>query len=451
MNKQLAFITVLLVSINCNAADLMNVFQNALSNDNVYQEALLNASVYKENVAISRSYLLPNAQLEAQPLLDRQSNSGAMVPQIQPPYNSVRSYDMRLSLSQPIFNVAIFSRYKAAKVNARSAMARLNADLQDLMIRVSEAYFNVLRSEKKVSYFRANKQALAQQLYDVQQKYQTGKTTNSYVYTAKSSYSAAESDLISAEIQLDADKEYLTELTATDYHSLAELNNKIPLLSPQPANADKWVEKAVQGNWNVKANQLKLQAAHEKIKQSYADHLPTVNAKLLYDDHPLHYTQSSLIVTAGSSRFRNSVAMLNVNVPIFSGGLVVATTQKERYHFRIAQQKLEHSLRKVKYHVRDNYRQVVASIKKIQYQQDAILSAQSSLDGLKERYATGSGNLTDVLTEQSKLLEAQMQYESARYDYIMYLLRLKKEAGTLSTQDLLAVNNWLHNMNGKKV
>lgn len=428
----------------------MNVFQSALSNDNVYQEALLNALIYKDDVAIGRSYLLPSAQFEAQSLLDRQSNSGAMVPKIQPPYNSVRSYDMRLSLSQPIFNVAIFSRYKAAKVNARSALARLNADLQDLMIRVSEAYFNVLRSEKKVSYLRANKQALARQLYDVQQKYQTGKTTNSYVYVAKSSYSAAESDLISAEIQLDADKEYLTELTAVDYHSLAGLNNKIPLLSPQPANADKWVEKAMQGNWGVKANQLKMQVAHEKIKQSYADHLPTVNAKLVYDDNPLHYTQSSLIVTAGSSRFRNSVAMLNVNVPIFSGGLVVASTRQDRHRFRIAQQKLEHSLRKVKYHVRDNFRHVVASIKKIQYQQDAIQSARSSLDGLKERYAAGAGNLTDVLTEQSKLLEAQMQYESARYDYIMYLLRLKKEAGTLSAQDLLAVNNWLHNAGENK-
>lgn len=76
----------------------MNVFQSALSNDNVYQEALLNALIYKDDVAIGRSYLLPSAQFEAQSLLDRQSNSGAMVPKIQPPYNSVRSYDMRLSL-----------------------------------------------------------------------------------------------------------------------------------------------------------------------------------------------------------------------------------------------------------------------------------------------------------------------------------------------------------------
>lgn len=450
MNKRLGFITALLISINGNAADLMHVFQHALRNDNLYQQAVLKALSHREDVAINRAYLLPNAQFEAQPLLDQQSNSGAVVPEIEPPNNTVRSYEMRLSLSQPIFNFAIFSRYQAAKVNARAALARLNADLQDLMIRVTEAYFNVLRSEKKLSYLRANKKALARQLYDVQQKYKAGKTTKSYVYVAKSSYSAAEADFISAETQLAADKEYLIELTASDYPSLAELNNKIPLISPQPANADKWVQKALQGNWVVKANQLKMQAAREKIKQSNADHLPTVNAKLLYDDNSFHYTQSSLIVAAGSSRLRNAAAMLNVNVPLFSGGLVIASTRKAQYNFRIAQQKLEHSLRKVTYHVRDNYRHVVANIKKIQYQRDAMQSAQSSLDGLKERYVTGAGSLTDVLSEQTKLLEAQMQYESARYDYIMNLLRLKKEAGTLSTHDLLAVNHWLHQVGRDK-
>ena len=422
----------------------MNVFQQALSNDNVYQQAVLRALSHKEDVAISRAYLLPNAQFDAQPQLSQQSNSGAIVPEIEPANNTYRNYDMRLSLSQPIFNFAIFSRYQASKISARAALAHLNADLQDLMMRVTEAYFNVLRSEKRLTYLRANKKALSRQLYDVEQKYKAGKTTKSYVYIAKSSYSEAEANLISAETKLAADKEYLTELTATDYPSLADLNQKIPLVSPKPANKEKWVRKALQSNWMIKANQLKMLSAREKIKQSYADHLPSVNAKLLYDDDAFHYTQSSVIVAAGSSRMRNAAALLNVKVPLFSGGLVIASTRKAQYNFRISQQKLDHTLRRVTYHVRDSYRNIVANIKKIRYQNDAIQAAQSSLNGLRERYVAGSGNLTEVLDQQAKLLKAQMQYESARYDYVMNLLRLKKEAGTLSTADLLAVNHWLH-------
>jgi outer membrane protein len=353
-----------------------------LSNDNLYQEAVLRALSHKEDIAISRAYLLPNAELNAQPVVDQQANYGAIVPLIEPPKNALRSYEMKLSLSQPIFNVALFSRYSASKIESRAALAHLNADLQDLMLRVSDAYFNVLRSEKRVSYLRLHKKALAKQLDDVQQKYKAGKTTETYVYMAKSSYSAAESDFMFAETQLASNKEYLTQLTSFDYPSLDDLNKKIPLMSPQPSNVDQWVKKALLGNWLIKANQLTVQSAREKIKQSNADHLPTINAKLLYDDDAFHYTQGSTIVAAGSSRMRNAAAIINVNMPLFSGGLVVASTRKAQYHFRIAQQKLDQSLRKATYNVRDSYRTILFNIKKIQYQQDAIQSAQSSLDGL---------------------------------------------------------------------
>ncbi|MFJ1268313.1 TolC family outer membrane protein [Legionella lytica] len=443
MKKNIVLTASLLLSLHCNAADLMSVFQQALTHDNIYQEAILRTLSNKEDIAISRADLLLNANLELQPSADKQYSYGAIVPEIQPPRNTLRSYEMRLSITQPIFNFGAFSRYKTSKIAAREAVARLNSELQDLMLRVSDAYFNVLRSEKRVAYLKAHQKALMRQLYDVEQKLKVGKTTQSYVYVAKSSYSAAESDLISAETQLASDREYLTQLTSFEYSSLADLHKRIPLLSPQPASMDKWVHKALSGNWVVKANQLKLQSSREKIKARYGEHLPTVNAKLLYDDNAFHYSEGSLIVAAGSSRVRNAGAFLNVNVPIYSGGLVVAATRKAKYNFRIAQQKLEHSVREVTYETRKSYRNISANIKKIRYASDAIQSAQSSLDGLRQRYVSGAGSLTDVLTQQTQLLDAQMHYESARYDYIINLLRLKKEAGTLCAEDMLAVNRWL--------
>ncbi|WP_058535784.1 TolC family outer membrane protein [Legionella saoudiensis] len=443
MKKRIVLAASLLLSCHCNADDLMGVFREALAHDNVYQEALLKTLAYREDIAISRADLLLNAHLELQPSADKQYSYGAIVPEIEPPRNTFRSYEMRLSITQPIFNFRSFSRYKTAKIAAREAVARLNSELQDLILRVTDAYFNVLRSEKRVSYLHAHKKALAKQLYDVEQKYKIGKTTRSYVYVAKSSYSAAESDLISAEAQLASDREYLTQITSFEYTSLADLRNKIPLISPQPANIEKWVHKALTGNWIVKANQLKLQASREKIKQNYGDHLPTVNAKLLYDDNAFHYSEGSVIVAAGSSRVRNAGAFLNVNIPIYAGGLAVASARKAKYNFRIDQQKLEHSVREVTYETRKSYRNVSANIKKIRYASDAIQSAQSSLEGLRQRYVSGAGSLTDVLAQQTQLLDAQMQYESARYDYIINLLRLKKEAGTLSANDLFVVNQWL--------
>ncbi|MDR3443565.1 MAG: TolC family outer membrane protein [Legionella sp.] len=444
MKKIVLFCVIWSVSVPSSSADLMNIFQQALDNDNIYQQAVLETLSQKEDVAISRAYLLPNAQLNTQPLVSGQSNSGAIVPEIQPPRNTFRSYEMNLSLTQPIFNFALFSRYKTSKISARVALAHLNSELQELMLRVTEAYFNVLRSEKRVTYLKSNKKALAQQLQDVQHKLKAGKTTQSYVYIAQSSYSAAQSDLLSAETQLDADKEYLTELTATDDTRLADLNRRFPLVSPQPQSQNKWLQKALENNWAIKANQLQLQVAREKIKQTYSDHMPVINAKLIYDNNGFHYTQSSLIVAAGSSRMQNSTAMLDVKIPIFSGGLVVASTRKAQQHFKIAQQKLDHSLRQVRSHVHNSYRNVIVNIKKIHYQSDAIHSAEQSLKGLKERYTSGSGNLTDVLAQQANLLKAQMNYETARYDYVISLLQLKKASGVLATQDLITINQWLH-------
>ncbi|MBN9230073.1 MAG: TolC family outer membrane protein [Legionella sp.] len=425
------------------SADLIEAFRQALQHDNIYQEAILNSLAQNEDVAINRASLLPIAQFDAQPLLDQASNSGVIVPNTLPPNNSIRSYEMRLSLAQPIFNFATFSRYKAAKISAQAAVAKLNADLQDLMLRVTDAYFKVLRSEKKLAYLRANQRALARQLMEVQQKFKAGKTTQNDIDIAQSSSSNAAAEYITAETELASAREQLAELTAQDYTQLADLRARLPLISPQPANPDRWVHKAVQGNWIIKGNQLKVRAARETVKQKYAAHLPTVNAKVLYDTNAFHYSQGSIILPSGSSRLKNAAAFLNINVPIFSGGLVVASTRKAQLRFRIAQQRLEHSLRQVKYQVRSSYRNVIANIKKIRYDEDAISSANSSLRGLRERYQAGSGNLTDVLLQQAKLLQVQMNYEAARYNYVLSLIRLKKEAGTLSTHDLFAVNQWL--------
>lgn len=450
MSKTIFFYALWLVSNTNYSADLISVFHHALENDSVYQQAIQQASLHHEEVAISKAYLLPRAQLNTQPLISGQNNSGAIVPMIQPPQNTLRSNQINLSLTQPIFNVALFSRYKTAKITARAAVAHLNSELQDLMVRVTQAYFQVLRGEKTVVYLKANKKALKRQLHDVEQQLIAGKTTESYQYIAQSSYNLAQSDLLSAENTLEIDKEHLNELTAVDETQLADLNKKIPLASPKPQNQSRWLQKALRNNWTIKEKQLRVHAAREVIKQKYADHLPRINAKLIYGNHGFNYTQSSTIIAAGSSRMQNSAAVLDVKIPIFSGGLVVAATRKAQRHFKIAQQQLEQNIRKTSSDVRTSYRNVLVNIKKIKYQSAAIYAAERSLDGLRERYNSGSGNLVDVLNQQASLLKAQMDYEYARYDYVLSIIVLKKAAGILSMHDLIAINQWLSSADSYK-
>lgn len=443
MKKQL-LLMIITLGMYANAfasADLLQVFRQALGSDPTYQQAISQRLSTREGVPINLAGLLPNLSAGlAAPNYTKYSSSGPASGYLS---GTQRGYNLNLNLTQTVFDFGKFAGLASARALARGADATLSAATQSLMIRVAQAYFNVLKDQDNLVYIKSTRTAYAKQLDQITQQYRVGLKTITDVYTARASYETSVAGYIAADAQLATDKENLRAITGELYPSLQRLRDDFPLITPQPANIDEWVTTAGKQNWSVKASQYQAESFRDIIKQQFAGHLPSVNVQAGYQDNYFAASGNTMYQTNGSSQTHTSTASLNFNIPIFAGGLVVAQTDQAKYNYEVSLQQLEFQLRKTLTQTRQSYLNVVAGISKIAADKQSIQSNISSLEGMQAGYKVGTEILVNVLNQQENVFQAEQQYAADRYAYVNNLLALKQAAGTLSEEDLIAINAWL--------
>lgn len=436
--------------ISAPAANLVEVYRQALISDPTYQQAIAERCATKENVPINIAQILPNIAFSLNPAVTRTGYSGTAlngtsnIP-FSPRNNTLRSYVMTLTVNQTVFNFAQFYQIAGAVDNAKAADADINAALQNLMTRVANAYFAVLKDEDNVAYATASKIAFREQLDQAQQQFEVGLKTITDVYTAQASYDTAVATLIGAETTLTNDRENLRVITGVYYPKLATLSEQFPLISPQPQDIELWVKTAYAQNWSIKSSQFKLQNALQVIKQNMSGYFPTIALQGTMDrNYALNINgYMALINRNGPGTITNREIALILNWPIFSGGAVTAQTNQARFRFESAQQQLEKTMRDTINTTRQSYLAIIAGISKIKADKQAIKSAISSAEGLEESYRVGTETLVNVLNQQQNVYLAQTNYAQDRYTFINNIFALKQAAGTLGFEDLLAINDWL--------
>lgn len=446
MKKRLLLCAFLLcVQIKAIAAEnnLIEVYQQALQSDPVFQQAISQRLANSEDVPINLAALLPNVSATIAPSLSRtlSSGSGATSGNF-----TSKGYAASLNLTQTIFDFGKFSALMGASAISKQADATLSAATQDLITRVASAYFAVLQDHDIVLDSQATRTAFAKQLEQAKQQYQVGLKTITEVYTAQASYQRSVAENIAAENTLANDKENLRAITGNLYPSLGRLSEKFPLVTPHPSDIEAWATTAQQQNWSIKAAQYAAESARQTIKQQFAGHLPTLNAQGSYAANVSTINGTSFIFQGdapGAAQTHVSTVTLNLAVPIFAGGGVIAQTNQAKYNFQVAEQQLEQQRRSTMNITRQSYLGIIAGISKIAADKQAIKSSVSSLEGMEAGYRVGTDILVNVLNQQQKVFEAKKQYALDRYAYVNNLLALKKAAGTLSQDDLAAINAWL--------
>ncbi len=449
MKKIALGLITLLISHNLMAADLIDVYKQALSSDPIYQQAISQRLATKEGVPITLSSLLPNVALAFDPAITRSGFSGAnFATGNTVRNNTLRTYDLALTVTQTVFNFTQYMQLASSVATSHQADAILNSALQSLMVRVSSAYFAVLRDEDNVSYANATMLAYKEQLDQIKQQFQVGLKTITDVYTAQSSYDSAVAGFIQAKINLNNDRENLRVITGVYYDHLAPLSENFPLVSPQPDDVERWVQTSLKQNWSIKAAQFSLDSSRQNIRAQFGGNFPTIQLQGLADrqfQQNINRYPQAINQRSGPSTQTDRQLMVEMNLPIFSGGGVVAQTDQAVYQYEVTQQQLEQTQRSTLNTTRQSYFGIIAGISQIKADREAIKSTISSLHGMEESYKVGSETLVDVLNQQQKVFQAQTRYATDRYAYVNNYLALKQAAGTLGFEDIRAIDEWLRN------
>ena len=355
-----------------------------------------------------------------------------------------------ITLTQPIFNYATWKSISNARFTVKAAIATYIAAAQDLMFRTAQDYFNVLNAYDQLQFTLAQKESFLHQLITVEEKFKVGLIAITGVYDAQASYDQAIAQEIQDRNNLDNQLENLRAITGMEYKSLAGLKKTIPLVIPHPCDINAWTRIAERQSYSIQSASYTMLTQREIVKQTAAGWYPTLIGVVTHGTNsqqgfPPSFSRAT---AAAVGNFINTTTTttsggLNLNFPIFQGGYVMHSTRQEEYNYLSASQQLNLMHRQVVQRTRQAYLGVDSGISKIKADQQAIISAQNKLEATQAGYVVGTRTMVDVLNAVTDLYQAQQQWASDRYTYIINIITLKQQAGTLCPEDLLQINSWL--------
>ncbi|WP_127475622.1 TolC family outer membrane protein [Sulfurivermis fontis] len=412
--------------------DLRDVYRLAQESDPQLRAAEAGHRAALEARPLSRAALLPSINFTAQTQRNAFEYDTPAYPD-----NEYNSSSYSLSLRQALYHHEYYVQLRQADAGIAQADAQYGAAKQALIVRVAEAYFNLLSAEDNLRFAQAEKTAIAQQLRQTQQRFEVGLSAITDVHEAQAGYDAAVAQEIVAQNQLENAREVLREITGRDHTALAPLAGEIPLQSPDPASIDKWEETALQQNLQLLAAEAATHVAREEMKRREAGHYPTLD---IVASHNWSDTSESDL---SGSEYNSNIIGLQLNLPLYAGGGVSASTRQAAHLYTQAQEGLEQTRRATVRQTRDAYLGVTAGISTVQARRQALSSAKTALQATQAGFEVGTRTAVEVLNSQRELFRAQRDYARARYDYALSTLRLKQAAGILSDADLEYINSWL--------
>ncbi len=428
-------VSISLFSANCLAADLMSVFKLAEKNDPTYLQEVASHRATLEARPQAMSQLLPSVNFSADTTRYDQDISSAST------FGSGGNVNFNnrgyaLSISQPIFRRDRFIALEQADSEIKQADAELIEAQQELMIRVAERYFDVLSAIDNLEFTQAEVKSLSRQLEQANQRFEVGLSAITDVQEAKAGYDLAVAQEILAQNAIDNAYEAMRELTGDYVTDFAALGENISLVKPDPEAIESWTELSLEQNLGMVAAKQALETARNEIKRQSAGHYPTLD---LVGSHGYDSTGGRF----GSTKTHSSSIGLELNIPIYSGGMVSSKTREAHENYNVAMHMLEQARRSAQRLTRQAYLGVISGISQVNALKQAVVSSETALQATEAGFEVGTRTAVDVVASQRTTSEARRNFSQAKYDYILDTLRLKQAAGTLSSDDLNLINAWL--------
>ncbi len=428
MKKPIALLLSLAVMPASYAADLWEVYQMAAERDSQLRAAAAARNAAIEAKPQARAGLLPNINLTG--TLERERSD---------PKSGSTSYatneNYGIGLNQALFRYDRFVQLQQADNQVAQAEAEYSAEEQLLILRVTERYFDVLGAMDNLTFAEAENKAISRQLEQAQQRFEVGLIAITDVHEAQARFDLSTSAVITAKNQLASAQEALREV-AGEYNLPLLPPVDLSLQQPEPSDADAWVDQALTGNLTLMATASSVEAARDEVRRQKAGHLPTLDLNADYS-----YTDSTI---NGITPIENEGASvgLQLNIPLYQGGLTSSQSRAAQYRFVQSKEQLEGLKRSTERSTRDAYRGVVSGIAQVKALEQALVSTETALQAAETGFEVGTRTIVDVLDAQQARYAAERDLKRSRYDYLLNTLRLKQAAGSLEPADIEAMNRW---------
>jgi outer membrane protein len=432
-------ISALIIGLVCatnttlvNAEDLLSVYKQAQKNDPIVlkSQALYKAS--KEDIVQARSILLPGLSGSAGYTKNKGGLEGNTI-------SKSDSTSYGLTLSMDLYKHSSWLRLDNAKKSAHQSDVSYQAAKQDLIVRVTTAYFDVLSAKDDLDFAKAEKAAIERQLEQTKQRYSVGLTAVTDVHEAQAQYDNAVTSEIRAENSVFTAEEALRVITNVYPRDLNVLNTeRFSTSRPVPDSANEWQQTAEAKNLELIAQKIAVDIAKENINIATSGHYPTLSLSGSYGKSDT----DDLINNMSSETDRQSIG-ITLNVPIYSGGATSSGVRKAQSNYVAVSQDLEQTHRNVVRNTRNAYNTVIAAVSAIKALGQSVVSAESALKATEAGFEVGTRTIVDVLDSTRNLYNAKRNLSSTRYNYVQNILSLKRAAGTITEQDLININQGL--------
>lgn len=433
-------------SMNAQATDLVQVYQQALANDATYASARATLAAGKEKVPQGRSLLLPTVSLDGSVVKNDSESSPWNEGQIGPNgpvlggNSNYRSTTHTISLQQPLFRWANWQTYQQSKLQQSISEAQFAQAQQDLITRVSQAYFDVLAAQDTLELSRAEKTATTEQLASAKRNFEVGTQTITDTHEAQAAYDLVVAREFAAINDLENKRSALQVIIGAAPAALAPLKPGVQLAAPEPAQIEPWVSSAETQNYGVVSSELAYESSKRDIQKSRAGHYPTLD---LVANARRQKNSGQYSGLSGTSD--NKAIGIQYSVPLFNGFGVTSRVRESIALEDRARNDLEAVRRNAALGARQAFLGVNSGLAQVKALEAAEVSSTSALESNKLGYQVGVRINIDVLNAQRQLYVARRDLSRARYDTIMNGLRLKAAAGSLREADLIPVNGLLAN------
>ena len=416
--------------------NLSDIYELALKNDPLLRAAEATYRAGKENKAQGIAGLLPTLSIGG----STNWNEYRIEEQLQDQYNSNSYYG---NINQPIFRLDKWFQFERGTALSESAEAEFAYQQQETMIRVASAYFNVLNSFDNLNAAEAEEKAIQRQRDLAKKRFDVGLAAITEVQETQAAYDLTVVSRIARQAQLDSAQETLTSIIGRDITLLSPLADDFEISLPDPLDRESWVSLGLKNNYQLKSAKLQRDAAQASARASASNQLPQIDLVGRISQSTSKqgkfggFIQNPLFGIEQDTRQYS----IQFNLPLYAGGAISSARRQAYANYDRSKEQAIYTERSTIRDIRSNHFGVQTQVANVTARKQALASAESALKATEVGYEVGTRNTVDLLDAQKRLFQAQRDYASSRYEYIISMLRLKASVGSLNPNDLINISS----------